>query len=268
MSTSGTNALGAAQLQWQKQVKEALTFGEWGVVKLAARGLKNPEIAAAMFKSEDTIKTQLRMAMEKLRPFASQADVLSVNRTGLAVICLRAGQIVKTPCPPPWAMSMNSTLTTFDHRVATMAAEVETDGEFAQRLAVADMPGQPETLYQKVAPFLADAGVEELDREGLVGIFVRAGTVDSPAMHRQWRSSVRSLVSEREHDVLLWLAKGLPNQQIGEKLELSRLTIKAHLARVTRRLEPYGSLVGIQRPRNRTGLAVMTVLAGLDRSLR
>jgi DNA-binding NarL/FixJ family response regulator len=43
-------------------------------------------------------------------------------------------------------------------------------------------------------------------------------------------------LSERERDVLLLVAEGLPNKQIARKLEISEKTVKAHLTRIFREL--------------------------------
>lgn len=266
-ATNNQDAQKSAWIRWRTQVAEALSLEEWEMLKLVARGLSNPEIATVMSKSEHAIADRLGYVMGKLRPFAVQAGVLSRGRAGLAVICLRAGQAVRVPCPRPWAVAMAQVLTENEYAIIKMAAEAKTDREFAQWLATAGVNEQLPVLYQKVKPFLVDTDVEQLDRRGLVELFVRAGAVASPAMYARWRASVRRLVSDREHDVVLWLARGLANREIGKKLDISQLTVKTHMRRVTLRLEPFGALVGVERPRNRAGLAVMTVLAGLDKAL-
>ena len=57
------------------------------------------------------------------------------------------------------------------------------------------------------------------------------------------------MLSAREREVMLLVAKGLSNKEIAERLEISNGTVKVHLHRMYKRL-------GI---RNRTSLAMLAV---------
>jgi DNA-binding NarL/FixJ family response regulator len=50
------------------------------------------------------------------------------------------------------------------------------------------------------------------------------------------RPSPADALSEREREVLLMVAEGLPNKLIARRLEISEKTVKAHLTSVFRRI--------------------------------
>ncbi len=43
-------------------------------------------------------------------------------------------------------------------------------------------------------------------------------------------------LTDREREILLWVRGGLSNQQIGEKLGISALTVKNHVQKILRKL--------------------------------
>jgi len=51
------------------------------------------------------------------------------------------------------------------------------------------------------------------------------------------RGPVRSLITDREKQILGWVREGRSNQQIGELLGISPLTVKNHLQKILRKLE-------------------------------
>jgi DNA-binding NarL/FixJ family response regulator len=50
------------------------------------------------------------------------------------------------------------------------------------------------------------------------------------AVDRPDASAAAGQLTDRERDVLAWLASGLSNRQIGEKLSIAESTVKTHLA--------------------------------------
>lgn len=71
-------------------------------------------------------------------------------------------------------------------------------------------------------------------RSGVRVVVVRTET--DQAVPPPVRPSGRIPLSERELEVLRLVADGQSNRQVGEKLGLSALTVKSHLARIARKL--------------------------------
>ena len=69
---------------------------------------------------------------------------------------------------------------------------------------------------------------------GVRGIIVRNGATPAPRATVRPTGSVR--LSDRELEVLRMVADGQTNRIVGEKLGLSALTVKSHLARIARKL--------------------------------
>jgi DNA-binding NarL/FixJ family response regulator len=91
---------------------------------------------------------------------------------------------------------------------------------------------------------------EEVDREALVTSLVhgfRAAAADKPP-HRNW-----SRITSRQRDVMRWLATGLDNAGIGQKLHIGERAVKAHIS----------SLLALFSLENRTQLALLADRAGL-----
>jgi DNA-binding CsgD family transcriptional regulator len=171
-----------------------------------------------------------------------------------------------TPCPKAWGIAAFQALTTSEQNLVELAAQADSDEEWMDRLRRASVFSmQLRVLQSKLAPFLGDAGVEKLDRNGLVEMFVRAGVMHSPSLHQRWREAVAGRVSLREREVLKYVVMGLGNEAVAERLRLSPLTVKTHLARVTSRLEPYASMAYVVHPSNRAGITTIALLAGLDK---
>jgi DNA-binding NarL/FixJ family response regulator len=89
----------------------------------------------------------------------------------------------------------------------------------------------------------------EVDRAELVGALVhgfRAAAEKAP--HRNW-----SKITTRQRDVMRWLACGLDNAAIGEKLHIGERAVKAHIS----------SLLALFGLDNRTQLALLADRAGV-----
>jgi DNA-binding NarL/FixJ family response regulator len=71
---------------------------------------------------------------------------------------------------------------------------------------------------------------------------------DDKTPHRHW-----SRITERQREVMRWLAVGLDNAAIGQKLRIGERAVKAHVS----------SLLGLFGLENRTQLALMADRAGL-----
>jgi two-component system, NarL family, nitrate/nitrite response regulator NarL len=71
---------------------------------------------------------------------------------------------------------------------------------------------------------------------------------EDKAPHRHW-----SRITERQREVMRWLAVGLDNAAIGQKLRIGERAVKAHVS----------SLLGLFGLENRTQLALMADRAGL-----
>ena len=81
-----------------------------------------------------------------------------------------------------------------------------------------------------------------------VGISVGLRNGDEKAPHRHW-----SRITDRQREVMRWLAIGLDNAAIGQKLRIGERAVKAHVS----------SLLGLFGLANRTQLALMADRAGL-----
>ena len=253
-----TAAQQAAYQRWQHQVRGALTDHQWKVAELVPLGLGDREIGKALYLTENTIKSHLKNVFRQLRPFTPQ----EVNRVILTVVCLRAGRVGNRPHTPEWATAATEVLTPAEQSTITMLAQRQTEEEAGEikpqtpNLQLCD-------IREKLEPFTLAAGIERLDNEGIVEMFVRAGTIQTPAMRQRWRVAVARLVTPRECEVLTLVTNGMTNDQIAAELGLSMLNVKAHLTRVVARLKPYAPAAGVIRPTHRTGLTTIAIRAGL-----
>jgi DNA-binding NarL/FixJ family response regulator len=73
-------------------------------------------------------------------------------------------------------------------------------------------------------------------------------TADDKSPHRHW-----SRITERQREVMRWLAIGMDNAAIGQKLRIGERAVKAHVS----------SLLGLFGLANRTQLALLADRAGL-----
>jgi len=92
---------------------------------------------------------------------------------------------------------------------------------------------------------------EGLDRVMTVTALVpglRLPTTEDKTPHRHW-----SRITERQREVMRWLAVGLDNAAIGQKLRIGERAVKAHVS----------SLLGLFGLANRTQLALLADRAGL-----
>lgn len=87
-----------------------------------------------------------------------------------------------------------------------------------------------------------------LDRANGVIALVSGVRSDDKSPHRHW-----SRITERQREVMRWLAIGLDNAAIGQKLRIGERAVKAHVS----------SLLGLFGLENRTQLALMADRAGL-----
>lgn len=90
---------------------------------------------------------------------------------------------------------------------------------------------------------------EGVDRAATIAALVPAlRSGDDKTPHRHW-----SRITERQREVMRWLAVGLDNAAIGQKLRIGERAVKAHVS----------SLLGLFGLENRTQLALMAHGAGL-----
>jgi DNA-binding NarL/FixJ family response regulator len=90
---------------------------------------------------------------------------------------------------------------------------------------------------------------EDVDRATAISALVPAlRSSDDKTPHRHW-----SRITERQREVMRWLAVGLDNAAIGQKLRIGERAVKAHVS----------SLLGLFGLENRTQLALMAHGAGL-----
>jgi DNA-binding NarL/FixJ family response regulator len=87
-----------------------------------------------------------------------------------------------------------------------------------------------------------------VDRASAVMALVPGLRGEDKAPHRHW-----SRITERQREVMRWLAIGLDNAAIGQKLRIGERAVKAHVS----------SLLGLFGLENRTQLALMADRAGL-----
>jgi len=64
-----------------------------------------------------------------------------------------------------------------------------------------------------------------------------AGSVGAPAVLPLNSSKARALITERERQILSWVREGKSNQEIGEVLCISGLTVKNHVQKILRKLD-------------------------------
>lgn len=88
----------------------------------------------------------------------------------------------------------------------------------------------------------------EAVRDAAAGRTVVAPSVASRLVARMRQPEVR--LTGRERDVLLLLAEGLSNHEIGERLVLSQPTVKSHLARLYAKLGVSSRTAAIARARS------------------
>ena len=70
-------------------------------------------------------------------------------------------------------------------------------------------------------------------------------------MGRRERSNGGGALTDREHEVLLMLARGLTTQEIGDRLELSPNTVKSHTRRLFTKLEAHNRVQALAVARER-----------------
>jgi two-component system, NarL family, nitrate/nitrite response regulator NarL len=87
-----------------------------------------------------------------------------------------------------------------------------------------------------------------VDRASTVIALVGGLRAEDKPPHRHW-----SRITERQREVMRWLAIGLDNAAIGQKLRIGERAVKAHVS----------SLLGLFGLENRTQLALMADRAGL-----
>jgi DNA-binding CsgD family transcriptional regulator len=134
-----------------------------------------------------------------------------------------------------------------DARAMMAAADAELDGRpwylhLARRLvaeaALADGWGEPVTWLREALAFfgegdqhpIASACRSLLRRAGVPVSRRRCGSEDVPADLRSHG------ITGRELEVLRFLAEGLPNQEIGERLYLSPRTVERHVANIAAKI--------------------------------
>ncbi|GAB3276636.1 response regulator [Kineosporia babensis] len=89
----------------------------------------------------------------------------------------------------------------------------------------------PDDLLQAVRVVAAgDALLSPRATRGLISRFTEVA-------HNQPKSDALAVLTEREREILAWVAQGLTNQDIAEKLFLSPLTVKTHVNRSMTKLQ-------------------------------
>lgn len=86
-------------------------------------------------------------------------------------------------------------------------------------------------VVERVAASAAEQGHDGGSRPD--GLQQRGGRGDAP---QPATPSTETTLSERESDVLAWLAKGLSNREIGDRLAIAESTVKTHLAGIYAKL--------------------------------
>ncbi|HEU4610699.1 MAG TPA: response regulator transcription factor [Kofleriaceae bacterium] len=94
---------------------------------------------------------------------------------------------------------------------------------------------------------LDTGGVERATVASALVSSLRAGNDEKP-LHRHW-----SRITTRQREVMRWLAIGLDNAAIGQKLRIGERAVKAHVS----------SLLGLFGLSNRTQLALLADRSGL-----
>ena len=149
--------------------------------------------------------------------------------------------------------------TSLDSAMGAMGLDTTVLGAGSQVREYADRHTSPDTCF--IVTPLPDGPVLPLIRmlrsRGWHKITVLSGHADARAVHAALLADVRSVVvqpssgqsvqptmrpkgsahlSERELEVLRMVADGQTNREVGERLGLSALTVKSHLARIARKL--------------------------------
>ena len=149
--------------------------------------------------------------------------------------------------------------TSLDSAMGAMGLDTTVLGAGSQVREYADRHTPPDTCF--IVTPLPDGPVLPLIRmlrsRGWHKITVLSGHADARAVHAALLADVRSVVvqpssgqsvqptmrpkgsahlSERELEVLRMVADGQTNREVGERLGLSALTVKSHLARIARKL--------------------------------
>lgn len=60
---------------------------------------------------------------------------------------------------------------------------------------------------------------------------------DHAALYQDEAMPQFAMLTPRERDVMLYIARGMPNKIIGDKLGISQRTVEAHRARIFRKLK-------------------------------
>lgn len=151
-----------------------------------------------------------------------------------------APAVVAPPAPPrplrP-APTADYGLTARERQILAHVVDGKSNIEVAQALYLSE-----DTIKTHLRRVFRKLGVSS--RTGAVALAVRTNTI--------WveRSGSAPALSPRELEVLELLADGLDNRDIGDRLGLSHLTVKSHLARMTKRFGTGDRVVMV-----RTGIA-------------
>lgn len=89
--------------------------------------------------------------------------------------------------------------------------------------------------------------------EGVTVLAPRLASVLVREVNRQQNAPQNPLLTDREIDILKWVGRGLPNQEIAEKVVLSVWTVRTHITNILAKL-------GLE---NRTQLALYALREGL-----
>jgi LuxR family maltose regulon positive regulatory protein len=87
---------------------------------------------------------------------------------------------------------------------------------------------------EELAPLLRHAAARVGRRDYVQRILAEIGA--SPAAKLQNQASTHDTLSDREIEVLRWVAAGLPNREVGQRLFITEKTVKTHLSNILGKL--------------------------------
>jgi DNA-binding NarL/FixJ family response regulator len=186
------------------------------VLSQPATGIRKPsdELCIAVC-ADDPVETRVAAALE-----ASYLEAKLLHFTtpgGLALAEIDAGAIVVLGCDPDIPDQM--------------AALRRASRDLRQQAIVIISPVATGSGVRRALDAGADAIVFEPELESTLVVAISAVASGQSVVPRELRASVeRPAFSHRERQVLEYVAKGLTNAQIAERLFLSESTIKSHLS--------------------------------------
>ena len=110
--------------------------------------------------------------------------------------------------------------------------------------------GPPQcTMFELLMPHLHTTWLRVLAMERELNDMPRSLTPRS-ASHSISGKAPGNAITERERQILSWLREGMSNQQIGEVLTISPLTVKNHVQKILRKLDAANRAQAVARARS------------------